>query len=67
MTDNTTTGSVQNGRDLFSQKHPTAEEREQRRREQPKPKRDEPSVAAGRALFDNKGRFAPDYFDATGE
>ncbi|MCJ1708716.1 hypothetical protein [Microbacterium sp. VKM Ac-2923] len=66
MTDDTT-GSVSKGRDLFEQLHPTAEQREAARAKAPQPKRGEKSIAAGRALHDNKGKFAPDYFDGTGE
>lgn len=64
MTDDT--GSTKKGRDLYSQLHPTKEEREQRRANQPAPKRGEKSVAAGRALHDNRGKYDPTEL-ATGE
>lgn len=53
------TGSVSNGRDLYDQKHPTAEQRAAARANTPKPKRGEKSVAAGRALHDNRGKYDP--------
>lgn len=53
--------SVQDGRDLYALKHPTPEQREEQRANQPPPKRGEKSVAAGRALHDSRGKFAPDY------
>lgn len=53
--------SVKDGRDLHARKHPTPEQREQQRADQPQPKRGEKSVAAGRALHDNRGKYAPDY------
>lgn len=53
--------SVQDGRDLHAEKHPTPEQRDEQRKNRPQPKRGEKSVAAGRALHDNRGKYAPDY------
>lgn len=62
MTDDTT-GSVRKGRDLHTQLHPTAQQRAaaEAKAKAPQPKRGEKSVAAGRALHDNRGKYAPDY------
>lgn len=53
--------TVQEGRDLHALKHPTPEQREAQRKNQPQPKRGEKSVAAGRALHDHRGKYAPAY------
>ncbi len=53
--------SVQDGRDLHARKHPTPEQRDEQRTNQPQPTRGEKSVAAGKALHDNHGKHAPNY------
>jgi hypothetical protein len=59
MTDDT--GSIRKGRALHAQLHPTAEQRAAAKANTPQPKRGEKSVAAGRALHDHRGKYAPDY------
>lgn len=55
----TTEGTVSKGRDLYDAKHPSAEARTAQRAAQPKPKRGEKSVAAGRALYNTRGKWDP--------
>ncbi|MEV7631996.1 hypothetical protein AB0N64_06270 [Microbacterium sp. NPDC089318] len=52
--------SVDSGRALYDQTHPTRQARAKARANQAPPKKGIGTVANGRALYDNKGRYARD-------